>query len=97
MLQGRLDIKYSLRVAFEETNYEPFYYKKTFNPFEYGDLSSCGLFAADINVYKHIKSWMGNLKITVSEKIILNLSFIIQSPSSPTCNNDIYTFHWSDD
>ena len=28
MLQGRLDIKYLLRVAFEETNYEPFYYKK---------------------------------------------------------------------
>ena len=55
MLQGRLDIKYLLKVAFEKTNYEPFYYK-TFNPFECGDLSSCGLFAAGINVYGESKN-----------------------------------------
>ena len=32
MLQGRLDIKYLLKVAFEETNCEPFYYKKPLTP-----------------------------------------------------------------
>ena len=77
MLQGRLDIKYLLKVNFEKTNYEPFYYK-TFNPFECGDLSSCGLFAAGINVYGESKNkgFKKSFRISVlyySISILLNL------------------------
>ena len=85
MLQGRLDIKYLLKVAFEKTNYEPFYYK-TFNPFECGDLSSCGLFAAGINVYGESKNkgFKKSFRISV-------LSFILHPPQPAIMTFTLFT------